>query len=61
MFDLLTFTCVKAAVLKDYFLQIGILTGVKMFTALVTLQDLILFLPAETGVDIVVRVPTQIV
>ncbi|OVY75487.1 hypothetical protein BFI51_22250, partial [Yersinia pestis subsp. microtus bv. Xilingolensis] len=23
MFDLLTFTCVKAAVLKDYFLQIG--------------------------------------
>ncbi|MRP66295.1 hypothetical protein CQP30_21065, partial [Yersinia pestis] len=22
MFDLLTFTCVKAAVLKDYFLQI---------------------------------------
>ncbi|KAA5817463.1 hypothetical protein FIN93_21285, partial [Yersinia pestis] len=53
MFDLLTFTCVKAAVLKDYFLQIGILTEVKMFTALVTLQDLILFLPAETGVDIV--------
>ncbi|AYW85853.1 hypothetical protein DN756_20615 [Yersinia pseudotuberculosis] len=61
MFDLLTFTCVKAAVLKDYFLQICILTEVKMFTALVTLQDLILFLPVETGVDIVLRVPTQIV
>ncbi|MRN87301.1 hypothetical protein CQP05_16975, partial [Yersinia pestis] len=30
-------------------------------TALVTLQDLILFLPAETGGDIVLRVPTQIV
>ncbi|AHK18152.1 hypothetical protein BF17_01335 [Yersinia similis] len=61
MFDLLTFTCVKAAMLKDYFLQIVILTEVRMFTALVTLQDLILFLPAETGVDTVLRVPTQIV
>lgn len=47
--------------LKDYFLQICIRTEVQMFTALVTLQDLIFLLPAETGFDIVLRVPTQIV
>ncbi|PNM22696.1 hypothetical protein A6J63_007755 [Yersinia enterocolitica] len=47
--------------LKDYFLQICIRTEVQMCTALVTLQDFELLLPAETGFDIVLRVPTQIV
>ncbi|QHB30764.1 hypothetical protein F0T03_00690 [Yersinia canariae] len=58
MFDLLL---MKVAMLKDYFLQICIRTEVQMCTALVTLQDFDISLPVETGFDIVLRVPTQIV
>ncbi|ARY99620.1 hypothetical protein DJ39_2872 [Yersinia ruckeri ATCC 29473] len=47
--------------LKDYFLQICIRTEVQMCTALVTLQDFDISSACRNRLDIVLRVPTQIV
>ncbi|WP_211248562.1 hypothetical protein, partial [Yersinia ruckeri] len=51
----------RVAMLKDYFLQICIRTEVQMCTALVTLQDFDISSACRNRLDIVLRVPTQIV